>query len=155
MTTNAAIRGELDGEADEVVDWQEADRLIRQEIHEFGEVRNGYFAGKPVLLLTTTGAKSGEPRTAVVSCSRDGDALVVVGSKAGQPQHPAWYFNLNANPVATVETGGEVFEVAAEDAVGADRDALYDAHAAIHAGFLEYPALTDRVIPVVRLRPRS
>lgn len=119
--------------------------------HE-GQVTSGPFLGRPLLLLTTNGAKSGEARLAPVVYSRDGDDLVIIASKGGAPTHPAWYHNLVANPVATVEVGPETIQVRAEAVDGAERDRLYAAHAAIHPSFLEYEQKTSRRIPVLRLR---
>src|SRR5450759_59765 len=73
------------------------------------QVTRGPFAGRPVLLLTTKGAKSGQPRLAPVVYSRDGEHYVIVASKAGSPTHPAWYHNLLAHPAVTAEVGGETF----------------------------------------------
>jgi deazaflavin-dependent oxidoreductase (nitroreductase family) len=78
-----------------------------------GQVTSGPFAGRPVLLLTTTGAKSGQPRLAPLVYSRDGDHYVIVASKGGAPTHPAWYQNLLAHPTVTVEVGEGTFEARA------------------------------------------
>jgi len=78
-----------------------------------GAVTSGPFAGRPVLLLTTTGAQSGQPRLAPLVYSRDGEHYVVVASKGGAPTHPAWYHNLLAHPIVTVEVGAEKFEARA------------------------------------------
>jgi deazaflavin-dependent oxidoreductase (nitroreductase family) len=116
-----------------------------------GKVTNGPFAGRPVLLLTTTGAKSGQPRLAPLVYSRAGDHYVVVASKGGAPTHPAWYHNLLANPVVTVEVGGETFEARARVTEGAERDRLFAERAAASPNFAEYQNKTTRVIPVVVL----
>ncbi len=116
-----------------------------------GKVTSGPFLGRNLLLLTTTGARSGEARLAPLAYTRDGDAIVIVASKGGAPTHPAWYRNLVANPVATVELGDETFQARASVVDGAERDRLYAAHAAEHPSFAEYPKLTSRVIPVIRL----
>jgi deazaflavin-dependent oxidoreductase (nitroreductase family) len=116
-----------------------------------GKVTSGPFTGRPVLLLTTTGAKSGEPRLAPVVYSRDGEHHVIVASKGGAPTHPAWYGNLLANPVVTVEVGGETFQARAIVAEGAERDRLFAAHAAANPNFNDYQRRTTRVIPVVLL----
>jgi deazaflavin-dependent oxidoreductase (nitroreductase family) len=116
-----------------------------------GQVTSGPFAGRPVLLLTTTGAKSGQPRLAPVVYSRDGDGYVIVASKGGAPTHPAWYQNLVANPVVTVELGGETFEARARVTEGAERDRLFAQHATASPNFAEYQRRTARVIPVVVL----
>jgi deazaflavin-dependent oxidoreductase (nitroreductase family) len=116
-----------------------------------GEVTSGPFAGRPVLLLTTTGAKSGQPRLAPVVYSREGDHYVIVASKGGSPTHPAWYHNLVAHPVVTVEVGGETFEARARVTEGAERDRLFAQRAAASPNFAEYQKKTTRVIPVVVL----
>lgn len=116
-----------------------------------GVVTAGPFLGRPVLLLTTTGAKTGRPRLVPLVYSRDGDHLVIVASKGGAPAHPAWYVNLEANPVVTVEAGGETFRARARVVAGAERERLYAAHAAIHPSFHDYRERTSRVIPVVVL----
>jgi deazaflavin-dependent oxidoreductase (nitroreductase family) len=116
-----------------------------------GRVTSGPFAGRPVLLLTTAGAKSSLPRLAPVVYSRDGDGYVIVASKGGAPTNPAWYGNLVAHPVVMVEVGGETFEARARVTEGAERDRLFAAHAAAHPTFAEYQKRTSRVIPVVVL----
>ena len=116
-----------------------------------GQVTSGPFAGRSVLLLTTTGAQTGQRRLAPVVYTRDGDRYVIVASKGGAPTHPGWYFNLVAHPVVTVEADGKTFGARATPAEGAERDRLYAAHAAVFPGFREYQLRTTRVIPVVRL----
>ena len=116
-----------------------------------GQVTRGPFAGRPVLLLTTTGARSGLPRLAPLVYSRDGDGYVIVASKGGAPTHPGWYHNLLVNPVVTVEVGGETFEARARVTEGAERDRLFAQRAADSPNFAEYQKRTTRVIPVVVL----
>ena len=116
-----------------------------------GQVTSGPFAGRPVLLLTTTGAKSGQPRLAPVVYSREGDLYVIVASKGGAPTHPGWYHNLLANPVVTVEVGGETFEARARVTESAERDRLFAQRVAQSPGFGEYQKKTTRVIPVAVL----
>jgi len=125
--------------------------LIGQIRTNGGVVTEGPFAGRDVLLLTTTGARSGEPRLAPLVYSRDGDHLVIVASKGGAPVNPSWFANLVANPVATVEAGGETFQARARVSEPEERDRLFAAHAAINPGFLDYVEKTTRVIPVVVL----
>ncbi len=103
----------------------------------------GAFADTPVLLLTTIGAKSGQPRTTPVCYTNDGDQIVVLASKAGAPTNPDWYHNLRANPVATVELGAERFQARASVVGGEERQRLYDRHAAIMPGFAEYQEMTN------------
>ena len=116
-----------------------------------GEVTSGPYAGRPVLLLTTTGAKSGRPRLTPVVYSRDGDRYVIGGSKGGSASHPGWYFNLVADPVVTVEVGGESFEARATVAEGAERDRLFGVHAAANPNFDDYQRRTTRVLPMIVL----
>ena len=116
-----------------------------------GAVSSGPFAGRSVLLLTTTGAKSGQPRLAPLVYTRDGDHYVIVASKGGAPTHPAWYQNLVAHPIVTLEVGPEKFQARARVAQGPDRDRLFAQLAAINPGFNDYQKRTSRVIPVVVL----
>ena len=116
-----------------------------------GRATIGRMAGRPLMIITTTGAKSGEPREAICTYSRDGDAYVVVGSKGGAPADPAWFTNLVANPVVTVEVDGEKFQARAVLATGADRDVLWERHVAERPEFAEYPSKTERIIPMARL----
>jgi deazaflavin-dependent oxidoreductase (nitroreductase family) len=104
-----------------------------------------------LLLLTTTGAKSGQPRIAPVAYSTDGDRLVIVASKGGAPTNPDWYHNLVANPVVGVELGTEQFQARASVVDGQEYERLYDQHAALMPGFAEYRKKTTRKIPVVVL----
>jgi deazaflavin-dependent oxidoreductase (nitroreductase family) len=109
------------------------------------------FEGAPMLLLTTTGAKSGQQRTTPLVHTMDGDRLVVIASKAGAPNHPAWYHNLVANPTVTVEKGTERFQARARVAGDEERDRLYAAQARLMPNFAEYQQKTTRRIPVVVL----
>lgn len=111
----------------------------------------GPFAGSPLLLLTTVGARSGESRTTPLVHTRDGDRYVIIASKGGAPTNPSWYHNLLANPRATVEVGAERFDVIASVAEGAERDRLFASQAAQMPNFAEYQRKTRRRIPVVVL----
>jgi deazaflavin-dependent oxidoreductase (nitroreductase family) len=111
----------------------------------------GQFEGAPMLLLTTTGAKSGAQHTTPVVYTTDGDRLVVIASFAGGPRNPAWFHNLVANPEVTVELPGETFPARAVVARGDDRDRLYAVQAAKMPAFNEYQQNTTRAIPVVTL----
>jgi len=97
------------------------------------------------------GAKSGEPREAIVTYSRDGDRYVIAASKSGAPDNPAWYHNLRAHPQVSVETGGETFRARASVANGEERERLWNQHATELPQFQEYPTKTERVIPVIVL----
>ena len=105
----------------------------------------------PVLLLTTTGRKSGQPRTQPLGYTKAGDGFAVIGSKGGAPQHPLWYLNLRAHPLADVTVGRESRRVRARDAEGEERDRLWRALADLHPGYDGYARKTTRQIPVVVL----
>jgi len=111
----------------------------------------GAFADAPLLLITTTGAKTGQQRTSPVVYTTDGDRLVIIASYAGRPTNPAWFTNLVANPEVTVEIPGETFAARAVVASGEYRDRLYAAQAKLMPAFDEYQAKTTRQIPVVTL----
>lgn len=131
-------------------DWN---RQIIEEFRANGGKVGGQFEGAPLLLLTSTGAKSGRSHTTPTMYLRDGDRLVVFASKAGAPTNPAWYHNLLAHPRARVEVGTETLEVDAEVVTGEERDKLYATQAERYPGFAEYQEKTARVIPVVALTP--
>jgi deazaflavin-dependent oxidoreductase (nitroreductase family) len=128
---------------------------IIAEFHANGGTVGGPFAGAPMLLLTTTGARSGEQRTTPLVYLPDGDRLVVIASKGGAPTHPAWYHNLVAHPDVTVEVGSEMLPVRAAVLSGEERDRLYARQAALRPAFAEYQAKTTRRIPVVALQWRQ
>jgi deazaflavin-dependent oxidoreductase (nitroreductase family) len=121
-----------------------------------GGRRLGRVSEAPVLLLTTTGRKSGQARTAPVCFLREGDRLTVIGSNAGNDRAPAWALNLLANPAAEVEIGaGERGSVTARVAEGAEREDLWRRMAALYHGFDDYEKRTDRDIKVFVLEPRG
>ena len=103
------------------------------------------------MLLTTRGAKTGLERSAIVTYTRDGGRYVIAASKSGAPTNPAWFYNLQANPLVTAEAGGETFSARATVASGAERDRLWDQHSTERPEFSEYPSMTDRLIPVILL----
>ncbi|MBC7173905.1 MAG: nitroreductase family deazaflavin-dependent oxidoreductase [Polyangiaceae bacterium] len=109
--------------------------------------------GVPVCLLTTTGRKSGEPRTAPLLYIEDGESIVVVGSQGGLPKHPQWYLNLLANPRAKVQLRSRVRDVIARVATPEERARLWPRLVSHYADFESYQAWTDREIPVVLLEP--
>lgn len=134
-------------------DWNS--QIIEEFRGNAGKV-GGTFEGRDLLLLTTTGAKSGLPRTNPVAYVRDGDKLVVIASKAGAPTSPDWYHNLRANPEVTIEIGTETHKaIATPITSGPERDRLYAAMVEVMPGFAEYEQKTDRVIPVVTLSLES
>ena len=125
-----------------------------QIIDEFranqGRVR-GQFEGTPLLLLTTTGAKSGKNRVNPMMYLREDGTIYVFASKAGAPTNPDWFHNLVAHPRVTVELGGETFPADARVLKGSERDRVYARQAELYPGFAEYQEKTTRVIPVVAL----
>jgi deazaflavin-dependent oxidoreductase (nitroreductase family) len=133
----------------ETLDWN---KNVIAEFRANGGKVGGPFEGASLVLLTTIGAKSGEPRTSPLVHVVDGDRLVIAASYAGADKNPAWYHNILANPKVTIELGEEKFEATAsvvEDR--AERDALYAKMVALMPGFAEYEAKTERLIPVVTL----
>jgi len=124
---------------------------IIDEFHGNAGKVGGGFAGAAMLLLHTTGAKSGKPRTNPLVYSKDGDRYVIVASKGGAPTNPDWYHNLVANPAAAIEVGTEKIDVEARVATGEERDRLYAEHAKPMPAFLEYQQRAKRTIPVVVL----
>ena len=115
----------------------------------------GQFANTPLLLLHTTGAKSGQPRLNPVAYVKDNDRYVVIASKGGAPTNPDWYHNLVANPEVSVEVGSEQFTARAEVAEEPERSQLFEKMAAKNPGFGEYQRKTTRVIPVIVLTPEA
>lgn len=126
--------------------------LIEQFRANNGDIKEGMFKGAPLLLLTTTGARSGQQRVNPLAYTRDGDDYVIIASKGGAPSHPDWYHNIVAHPRVTIEVGAERFEADARVAEGQERDRLYAAQAKLMPGFAEYQQKTSRQIPVVVLR---
>ncbi len=134
----------------EMLDWNK--NIIKEFRENEGKV-GGPFEGGSLLLLTTTGAKSGEPRTSPLAYSEDDGKYVIAASYAGADKNPAWYHNIVANPKVTIEVGTEKFEATAtvvlEDR--AERDRLYAKMVSTMPGFADYEKKTDRVIPVVTI----
>jgi deazaflavin-dependent oxidoreductase (nitroreductase family) len=113
----------------------------------------GQFEGADLLLLTTTGAKSGEPRVSPLAYFRIDGKLLIIGSFAGSDVNPAWVHNLRANPAARVEIGNDSSDVTARELPPAERDERFSKIAAASPGFAGYQAKTTRVIPVFELQP--
>jgi deazaflavin-dependent oxidoreductase (nitroreductase family) len=131
------------------------ERVIDDFRAHHGQITQGPFTGRSLLLLTTRGGKTGQERTSPLAYSRDGNRYVVIASKGGAPTHPDWYRNLRANPDVVVEVGPERFDAKATVAKGEERRRLYDAHAARMPAFREYQERTAREIPVVVLERAS
>jgi deazaflavin-dependent oxidoreductase (nitroreductase family) len=126
----------------------------RNTIEEFranaGKV-GGMWEGRPLLLLTTSGAKSGRKHTTPTMYLRDGDRLLVFASKGGAPTNPHWYHNLLAHPEVTVEVGPETYQAIATVLTGEERDRLYARQAELYPQFGDYQKRTSRKIPVIAL----
>lgn len=116
---------------------------------------SGQFEGADLLLLTTTGAKSGQPRVSPLAYFRIDDKLLIIGSFAGADIDPGWVHNLRANPSAHVEIGTDSSDVTARELPSAERDELFGKISAAAPGFAEYQARTPRVIPVFELQSAS
>jgi deazaflavin-dependent oxidoreductase (nitroreductase family) len=128
--------------------------IIKEFRNNQGEV-GGQFEHLKLLLLTVKGAKTGILYTHPVAYTTDGDHLIVVASKGGADTNPAWYHNLVANPDVTVEVGAAAFKARATPATGAERERLFNQHAAQYPQFNDYKAKTKRQLPVVVLEKSS
>ena len=126
----------------------------QKNIEEFranGGKLSGGFSGAPVLLLTTTGAKSGRPFTTPLMYLPDGERIIIFASKAGAPTNPDWYHNLVKNPRVVLEVGTEKYTADAAVAAAAERDEFYAKQAQVYPQFAEYQQKTTRQIPVIIL----
>lgn len=130
-------------------DWNS--KIIEEFRANQGNV-GGQFEGAPLLLLHTTGAKSGQERVNPVMYQRVPGGYAVFASKGGAPDNPDWYHNLLAHPEVEVEFGDDMFSAVATEVKGAERDRIYAAQAEVFPGFADYQKGTDRVIPVMELR---
>jgi deazaflavin-dependent oxidoreductase (nitroreductase family) len=133
------------------MDMKEINRKVIEEFRGNGGNVGGQFAGAPMVLLTTKGAKSGKTYVNPLVYSRDGDKYVIIASYAGGPKNPSWYHNLVAHPTPTVEIGGERFQAKATFPSGAERERLFNQQASQMPIFNEYRKKTARQIPVVVL----
>jgi len=130
-------------------------RGVIEEFRANHGVVGGPFEGAPVVLLTTTGARSGQTRVnPLVGLVEDG-TLYVFASKAGAPTNPDWYHNLLAHPDVKVEFGDDRFDAVASPVTGPERDRLFAVQVERMPGFGDYEKATDRVIPVVELRRKA
>lgn len=118
-----------------------------------GRLGGKFLRGAPVCLLTTTGRKSGEPRTSPLLYLHDGDDILLVASKGGFPGNPQWYVNLLADPKATIQIRSTVHHVIAEEVPAEEKDELWPKLTAMYKDFETYRARTDRDIPILRCRP--
>jgi deazaflavin-dependent oxidoreductase (nitroreductase family) len=116
-----------------------------------GAVTSGPMAGQPLMILTTTGAKSGKKRQAIVTYTPDGDRYLIAASASGSPREPGWFHNLVANPTVEVEAGGESFKARAKVVDDSEHARFWDRHVAAQPQFAEYPEKAGRVIPMITL----
>jgi deazaflavin-dependent oxidoreductase (nitroreductase family) len=126
-------------------DMRAHNRALIAEFRETGSAPGG----RPLLLLTTTGRRSGQPRTTPMMFIPDGDRLLVVASNAGARRHPDWYLNLVADPAVTVEVAGETYPAAAVPLPVGERDRVFAAISERFPFFTDHQAAIDRTIPVV------
>jgi len=132
-------------------DYNNFNQQIIDEFRANGGKVGGQFAGASMLLLTTTGAKSDQPRTGPLVYTTDSDSMMVLASKGGAPTNANWFYNLVTNPIVTVERGAEQFQACAMVRQEPERTRLFNQVAAIMPGFAEYQRNTPRQIPVVVL----
>ena len=130
------------------------------KIHRWIYTKSGGWIGAnlggiPMILLTTTGRKSGEQRTTPLLSMRDGDRFIVVASNAGSDKPPAWWLNLQAKPEAIVKHGRKTFQMKAADATAEESAALWPRLESMYPGYIDYKKGTTRAIPIVILRPVS
>lgn len=133
--------------------WEE--QLIADVRANGGTPSQGPLAGHPLLLMWSTGAKSGERRRSILTYSKHGDHYVICGTNGGNKfKHPSWLANIHADPNVTLEVANETFAATAEEVTGAERDRLWAEHVEQLPWFGKYPEqITERIIPVVCLRP--
>jgi deazaflavin-dependent oxidoreductase (nitroreductase family) len=134
-----------------MTDYSDYNRKLIDEFRANREKLGDPFPGRPLLLLTTTGAKSGLPRTSPMMYVKDGNRLLVIASNIGAPKHPDWYHNLVAQPKVTVEVGPETYEATAVVTKGEERQRLWNMILEGYPFFTEHQAKTSREIPVVAL----
>lgn len=133
---------------------QPLDELVYR-LSRGGTTASSWLAGVEITMLTTTGARTGLPRTLPVLGLPDGDAVIVIASNFGRPRNPSWYHNLRANPHATVVLGGVTRELVARELDGPERERDYRRGEEIYPGFTHYCRwASNRRIPVLRLEPR-
>ena len=125
---------------------------IIDEFRANGGTVGGPFEGATLLLLTTTGAKSGQPRLSPLAYLTIDDKMIIVGSKAGADTNPHWVHNLRANPRAHVEVGTDAYDVVARELPDDERDAAYPKIVEVAPGFGDYQSKTSRVIPLFELQ---
>ena len=151
MTDTTTTTEKADGAWDDGA-WEES--LIADLRANGGRASQGPLKGHPIIVLYSTGAKTGERRRSVLTISRDGDAYVVAGTAGGSPTTPAWVANLEAHPDVEFEFGDTTYHARAKVIhEGPERDRLWAQHVEALPHFADYPKQTGRVIPVARIVP--
>jgi F420H(2)-dependent quinone reductase len=136
--------------------WLETMWVVHKALYKAtGGRLGGRVNSMPVLLMTTWGRRSGEPREVALTYVRDGDNVAVIGSNVGDDRHPSWVLNLRADPIAEVHIKGDVMKMRAREARGDERDRLWADAAARDPSYDVYQERTERSIPVVVLEPAS
>jgi len=128
--------------------WNERNKGVIEEFRTHGGKVKGW---APLILLTTTGTKTGQPRIAPLMLVTDGERIIAVASKGGYPKHPDWYLNLLAHPEVTVEVGNEKFETIARVLSGNEREQAFQRAVEVFPPYGEYQKKTEREIPVIAL----
>ncbi len=131
------------------MDVRETNRRVIEQFRAGGAIEGMH--RDRLLLLTTTGRRSGRPYTAPMMFHRDGDRVLVIASNIGAPRHPDWYLNLTADPAVTVEIGDETYSATAEIVSGAERERIWAELVRRYPFFAEHQSKTTRAIPVVAL----
>jgi deazaflavin-dependent oxidoreductase (nitroreductase family) len=135
------------------VDREAFEEHVIRDMREHGEISSGPMAGTRLLVMSTTGAKTGQPRRALLFFSRDGTDFVIAGTASGSTHDPGWFRNLEANSRASVEVDGRQFEATATVAAGPERDRLWQQHVQAQPQLALHAELAGRMIPMVRLTP--
>jgi deazaflavin-dependent oxidoreductase (nitroreductase family) len=133
------------------MEFNEWNKAIIKEFRENAGVVGGDFEGKPLLILHTTGAKSGQARQNPLMYLPEGDATYIFASKAGMPSNPDWYYNIIANPQVKVEVGTETYDATARVVEGEERDRIWTEQKQQYPQFAGYEQNTTRTIPVIAL----
>jgi F420H(2)-dependent quinone reductase len=129
-------------------EWEARNKRVIETFRANGGKVEGW---GPLILLTTTGAKSGQPRIAPLILVEEGDRILAVASKGGFPKHPDWYLNLLAHPEVTVEVGSEKFTTTAKILSGDERAKAFKRAVEVFPNYAEYQKKTEREIPVIAL----
>ncbi len=131
----------------DITDMAEINRRTIEQFRAGGEIPG--MQRDRLVLVTTTGRRTGQRRTTPMMFHPDGDRLLLIASNMGAPRHPEWYLNLEADPHVTVEVGAETYEATAVPATGDERERLWSTLKETYPFFADHEAATDRVIPVV------